>query len=307
MIAARSLLIAALVCAHSGTHTSAQSVTGAPKSNTLNAAQAVARIQTALHVTLRPDTVDTIKAGDAATPVTGIVTTFTPTMEVLRRAVASGANLIVTHEPSFYNHLDERTLFEHDPVLLEKLEYIRQHHLVLFRLHDGWHDREPDGIVEGFVKQMQWAQFRRLGELPLFLVPSTSLVEMARLVEQRTGARVVRVVGDPSLTVTQVAFAPGAGGEAGQVSALQRDDVQVLIAGEAREWETVEYTRDAMQQGRQKALILLGHDRSEEAGMEECARWLRTLFPAQNVFFVPAGEPYWTPDQPRKVPVNARR
>jgi putative NIF3 family GTP cyclohydrolase 1 type 2 len=89
-----------------------------------------------------------------------------------------------------------------------------------------------------------------------------------------------------------VAYLPGASGESKELKELERDDVQVLVAGEAREWETVEYVRDAVAEGRRKALILLGHEVSEEAGMEYCARWLRPLFPSLPVTFIPAGEPF---------------
>ena len=44
----------------------------------------------------------------------------------------------------------------------------------------------------------------------------------------------------------------------------------MLVAGETREWETVEFTRDAVAAGKRKALILLGHANSEEAGMKYC-------------------------------------
>jgi len=94
-----------------------------------------------------------------------------------------------------------------------------------------------------------------------------------------------------------VAYRPGASGEARQVKTLGRDDVEVLVAGEAAEWETVLYTLDAAQQGRRKALILLGHNTSEEAGMESCAGWLKTVLPGMPVRFIPAGEPYWTPEK----------
>ena len=60
------------------------------------------------------------------------------------------------------------------------------------------------------------------------------------------------------------------------MDASQRDDVEVLLAGETVEWETVEYTRDATDSGSRKALILLGHNNSEEAGMERLAPWLAT-------------------------------
>lgn len=76
----------------------------------------------------------------------------------------------------------------------------------------------------------------------------------------------------------------------------------MLVAGESSEWETVEYVRDAMLEGRHKALILLGHDTSEEIGMENCARWLKIVFPGLKVDYVPAGEPYWLPEHPVPEP-----
>jgi hypothetical protein len=86
------------------------------------------------------------------------------------------------------------------------------------------------------------------------------------------------------------------------VKALERDDVEVLLVGEIPEWETILYVRDAAQQGRRKALILLGHVTSEEAGMENCAKWLKPMFPGMPVTFIAAGEPYWMPqDVPGSV------
>ena len=263
------------------------------------AGEVIARIKQKTGVTLPADTVDTIKAGDAATPVTGIATTFTPTMTVLRKAVADGDNLIVTHEPSFYNHLDEATLFTHDPVYGEKIAYIAAHHLVLFRFHDGWHERNPDGIAEGWIRKAGWESFRRPGDEFLFTLPKTTLGGLAQQLKTTFGARIVRVVGDPAMPVTKVALSLGAGGEESEIKALERDDVEVLVAGEAREWETVEYARDASLEGRHKALILLGHNTSEESGMDNCASWLKGLFPGMRVDFIPAGEPYWLPGDKR--------
>jgi len=259
------------------------------------AGEVIARIKKATGAVLPADTVDTIKAGDPATRVTGIATTFTPTMEVLRRAVADGDNLIVAHEPSFYNHLDEATLFANDPVYREKIAYINEHHLVLFRFHDGWHEREPDGIAEGWIRKAGWEAYRTPGDGFLFTLPRTTLDGLAQQLKMRFGARILRVVGDPAMPVTKVALSLGAGGEEREVKTLERDDVEVLVAGEAREWETVEYARDAALEGRHKALILLGHNTSEESGMDNCAQWLKGLFPAMRVDFVPAGEPYWLP------------
>ena len=267
----------------------------------LTAAEVIGRIVKATGAAPPAGTVDTIKAGDPGTVVTGVATTFTPTMDVLRKAVAAHLNLIVTHEPTFYNHLDEDTLFVDDPVYKEKLDYIREHHLVIWRFHDTWHLRRPDGIAEGFVERAGWKRYENPGPAEeagfFFTLPQTTVSALAKDLQRRFHARAVRVVGDPKMTVTKVAYRPGASGEARQVKALEREDVEVLVAGEAAEWETVLYTLDAVQQGRRKALILLGHDTSEEAGMENCASWLKTVLPGMPVRFIPAGEPYWTPEK----------
>jgi putative NIF3 family GTP cyclohydrolase 1 type 2 len=218
-------------------------------------------------------------------------------MEVLRKAVADGDNLIVTHEPTFYNHLDQTTLFTNDPVYKEKLAYIQEHNLVIWRFHDTWHLRNPDGIAEGFAAQAGLAKFERPGSVGdrgfFYTVPQTTVRALAKDLRRRLHAKAIRIVGDAGMKITQVGYAPGASGEAEHVKMLERDDVAVLLVGEAPEWETILYVRDAQLQGRHKALILLGHNTSEEAGMDSCATWLRGIFPGIKVKFIPAGEPYW--------------
>ena len=88
---------------------------------------------------------------------------------------------------------------------------------------------------------------------------------------------------------------PGAAGSMAQIKMLERDDVEVLLIGETPEWETVEYVRDAVSEGRPKALLLLGHANSEEAGMDRCATWLREFMTEVPVSSLPAGDPFWEP------------
>ena len=260
----------------------------------LIAAEVMQRVIAATGATPPANTVDTLKAGDPNTVVTGIVTTFMDTYPVLERAVAGGKNLIITHEPTFYNHLDNLSQWSADPVQQQKLAYIKEHHLVVWRFHDTWHMRRPDGILAGMVEQFGWKQYQSSTDPLLFTRPSTSVGKIASQLQARTKARAIRIVGDPAMAVTKVALLPGAAGSDEQIKLLERDDVQLLVVGESREWETVPYVVDAQAQGRSKALILLGHEVSEEAGMDECARWLRTLFPGLPISFIPAEEPFHT-------------
>lgn len=262
----------------------------------ITAAQVIERIQKKVGVPWQQQTVDTIKAGNPSTRVTGIATTFAATMDVLQRASASGKNLIIAHEPTFYNHLDQTTEFENDPVYKAKREFIEQHGMVVFRFHDHWHARRPDGILEGMTDALGLRKFRSPSNPQLFVVPEQTLDKFAFDAATRLKIKTARVVGDPKLKVTRIGLLPGAAGEESQVKMLEMDGVEVLVVGEAREWETVEYTRDAMTQGRHKALLILGHVPSEEMGMDECARWLKTFVTEVPVEFMPAREPFWRPN-----------
>jgi NIF3 (NGG1p interacting factor 3) len=67
-----------------------------------------------------PGTVDTIKLGDPSQPLKSIAVTFLASMEVIEQAVSLGANLLITHEPTFYNHPDETDWLGANPVYIAK-------------------------------------------------------------------------------------------------------------------------------------------------------------------------------------------
>jgi putative NIF3 family GTP cyclohydrolase 1 type 2 len=265
----------------------------------LTARQVIERIQGHLGVPWKSDAVDTFKAGNPDAPVTGIAVTMMATLDVLQRAAASGNNLIITHEPTFFNHLDKPDdLAEgnNDPVLAEKRAFIEKHNLIIWRFHDHWHARKPDGIQAGMVHALGWEKFQDPANEHLFAVPRTTLAELAASIRSHLGIQAMRVVGDPELEVTRVAMSPGAAGFGRETKALEMKDVEVLVVGETREWETVEYVTDAVTEAKHKALIILGHIPSEQAGMEECARWLKGFISEVPVNFVPSLEPFWVPE-----------
>ncbi len=259
------------------------------------ASQIIERIKAQVGVPWRAQTVDTIKSGDPETPVTGIATTMMATYDVLQRAAAQGRNLVITHEPTFYSHLDSTEALKNDPVWQEKEKFIREHKMVVFRFHDHWHMRRPDGILQGMTNALGWQKFRNPDMPALYTMPETTLNALAATIRKQLNVQVLRVVGTPSMKLTKVALLPGAGGAASHRAMLQRSDVEALAIGEVPEWETIEYVADAVAQGKRKALILIGHIPSEQAGMENCADWLKTFIQDVPVTFVPAMEPFWVP------------
>jgi putative NIF3 family GTP cyclohydrolase 1 type 2 len=260
----------------------------------ITAREVVAEIQKQVGVEWQKETVDTFKAGNPDTAVTGIAVTMMATMDVLQRASTKGLNLVITHEPTFYAHLDTpEGMPESDPVWAEKRAFIQKHGMVVWRFHDHWHMRKPDGIEAGMVRALGWEKFQKPENQYLFVMPETTVKKLAEEVANKLDSLVVRVVGDPDMKVTKVGFSPGAAGFQRETGALELDDVQVLLVGETREWETVEYAADAVTEGRKKALIVIGHVPSEQAGMEECTRWLKGFVKGVPVQFVATKQPFW--------------
>ena len=281
-----ALLVGAVVCG-----TLAQAQEKPPTAREVEAA-----IQAHIGVPWKTPTVDMFKAGNPDTPVTGIAVTMMATLDVLQRAAANGQNLIITHEPTFFNHFDDKPegMDASDPVWKEKREFIEKHGLVIWRLHDHWHMRKPDGVQAGMTHALGWEKFQNLDNQNLYTLPETTLRALAADVAKKLDTPVLRVVGDPDMRVTKIALNPGYTGFARETHELEMDNVEVLLVGETREWETVEYAADAVSEGKRKALIIIGHVPSEQAGMEECARWLRTFVKGVPIEFVPTKQPFWT-------------
>jgi putative NIF3 family GTP cyclohydrolase 1 type 2 len=145
------------------------------------------------------------------------------------------------------------------------------------------------------IDALGWEKYRNADNPRLYTMPATTLDALARDIQKRMELRVVRVIGDPKMTVRNAAFSPGFGSLQAAVRTLERPEVDVLVLGEPREWEGVPYVQDAITAGQKKAMIIMGHASSEESGMKECAKWLKTFITEVPVEYVPAGEPYWSP------------
>lgn len=103
---------------------------------------------------LSAGTNDLIKEGSRDTRVTGIITSMFAPMSVLEKAVEMNYNLIITHEPLYFNHYDDTEPFQGDRVYERKRQFIEDNNLVIWRFHDYIHCLEPDGIIAGMIEKI---------------------------------------------------------------------------------------------------------------------------------------------------------
>lgn len=257
-----------------------------------SANQIIEKIKSNVTVEWKEPTVDNIKAGDGNTKVTGVASTFMATMEVLQKAKAKGYNFIITHEPTFYNHQDDLSIHGESEVQKAKLKFIADNNMVVWRFHDYMHRTDPDQIYKGLINQLGWQKYKNEGE-PTFNIPRQTLKELVSEIQSKIGAKTIRVVGNAKMEFSKVGFVLGAAGTEAHFKMLANPNCDVLIVGETNEWETVPYVQDAITLGQKKALIVMGHADSEEAGMIYFNDWLQQLYPSLKIGFIEAGNPYW--------------
>lgn len=240
-----------------------------------------------------PDTVDTIKTGDPNQRVKGIVTTMFATDAVIRKTIDVGANFIIAHEPTFYNHPDETTWLGADPVLEFKKNLLKKHGIVVWRFHDGIHAHKPDGIRMGVLQALGWDSYYDPSAPPFTLLPSAlSLGALIDRFKNKLAIGPLKYIGDLAQPCTRVVLSPGAAGGQKQIGWIKQYQPDLFVCGELNEWETSEYIRDARYQGKKISLVVLGHSVSEEPGMQWLVPVLQTKIPGVPVTHLPSGDAF---------------
>ena len=240
-------------------------------------------------------TCDGLLCGDPEKEVKKAASTFLVTVEVLRRAIAEGVDLIISHEPLFCvpgmfsmigNEWDE-----------EKRALIEESGIAVMRFHDGMHFVRPDLIYRGWMMEFGWEAYNLPGPNNHFYeIPETSLGEIAQLVKEKLGMPGIRSFGDPAQKIRRVGVLVGGGGQGlgdpmMPMNCIVEEKLDLLIAGEIMELTLPYFVADAAALGHTVSLLVAGHNRTEEVGMKHLPSWLQKTIPELEYCFLEAGDP----------------
>jgi putative NIF3 family GTP cyclohydrolase 1 type 2 len=191
----------------------------------ITAQAVVGRIQQKLGSGWKDSPSDAFLAGKPESEVKGIVTTYSPSIEILEKVVASGKNMIISRESPFYTRgrqtrgtggsfFDEGGIpagggpawrtgpapsgfqgqnqesIKTDPVYKKKEEYIAANNLIVYRLFDNWNARVPNGQVQGLAKALGWEKSYKQGSgAPWSMLNGTFAVPSGTLKETATAVK----------------------------------------------------------------------------------------------------------------------
>lgn len=275
--------------------------------NEITVQQVLERMQKNLGVAWRNGS-DGVLAGSPSAIVTGIVTTWAPSLEVMKKTVAAKKNLIISRESPFWIHETARPEFsgsgagnrdalKKDPTFQYKQDFINNNKLTILRFSDNWNARKPDGQMKALGTALGWERFRKPDAAgtghEVFVMPATTLGGLIKGIQDRLKTKSMRVLGDPQAKINKVALTHGFILVPALAEVLKEPDIDVLVTGEPVEWEAHPYFEDWITAGKAKGMINLGSQVSEEPGSGEVAAWLKSFVSEVPVEWIPAGEPFW--------------
>jgi putative NIF3 family GTP cyclohydrolase 1 type 2 len=291
----------------------------------ITAQQITDRIQQKLGSGWKDSSVDTFLAGNRDSEVKGVVTTFAPSLDVLRKAVASGKNMIVSRESPYWARAAGQARpgtgangggaangggrgrgqpsMDGDPVYRMKRDYIASNNLIVYRFFDNWNARPQDPQLQGLAKALGWEKFYKpSGGEPwatnngFFAIPPATLKATAQSIKKTLNMKSIRVGGDPNIQVTKAALSHGMYWIADLKKMLAEPGVDLIVVGEPQwENELSLYNFDLHAAGLKKGMIVLGQEVSEEPGCREMAAWLKSFISEVPVEWISTGEPSWMP------------
>jgi putative NIF3 family GTP cyclohydrolase 1 type 2 len=244
-------------------------------------------------------TCDQLIEGEWDREVSGAATTFMATVDVISRAIEMKCNLIITHEPTYFSGPDNLDWVKNDPVYQKKKALINDNRIAIWRYHDHMHSGITDLIYAGLLKDLGWTDYleKKIPQPHCYSIPPTTVAALVDFFKKKLGMEVIQVVGDPGMRCSRAGILVGGGslglGREEMPAELMHDEkLDVMVCGEITEWTLSAYVRDAAAMGFKKAMIVVGHERSEEPGMKDLAGRLRPLFKGVPVRHIDAGEPF---------------
>ena len=236
-------------------------------------------------------TCDTVKSGDPDKKIKKVAVSMFATVKNIKAVSEWGADMMIVHEPTYYDHLESGA---ETPVTRAKRELVEKSGIVIYRHHDRMHARVCDGITEG---ELYYLGLRgRVEKTPYFasylmtLDEPKTAIELAQMMEGKLGIKHVRIAGQRSKKSKSIALCFGT--PEGVFDLLCDERVEVVLVGEACEWQVAEYARDAAELGFNKSLIVMGHIGSERDGMRLLAKKLSEAHPELEFRYFECGEVY---------------
>jgi putative NIF3 family GTP cyclohydrolase 1 type 2 len=244
---------------------------------------------------LKQRTVDRFIIGDPETKIKKAGTCWMSDWKTCRKAVESGVNVLVTHEPTFYTHWDldekEGDYFASPAYTKElyleqvgkKKKWINDNGLVIIRNHDTMDALREKGIPFALGNFLGFTNEEIIASRTFYNVykvkSQTAAAFAKKMAVQLSGIGQpgVAFYGDPERVIASVGVGTGCICDPMEFADL-KPDIFISIDDVVRTWTQTAFAEDTG-----NPLIVINHGTSEEMGMRSLNQIIRQKFPDLEV------------------------
>ena len=192
-----------------------------------------------------------LQLGNVNNECTGVVTCLDATIDVLKKAVDNGCNMVISHHPMIYYPLQKIDEVEPNG---EAIAYAFRHDITVYSAHTNL-DKCEIGTNASLVKMFDGKTVDTFECCFVAEVEPISIRDLAKKVADVLGDKSVKVVGNIDKTITKFAVCSGGGGGAFSYFNYARNNADVYISGDMphhmyleavnRDFPTIEFSHYA--------------------------------------------------------------
>jgi len=245
---------------------------------------------------VNPDTtVDTVKMGDPTREVKKAAVCWYPALATIRAAHEAGCDLLITHEPTFWEHAAPELQWRDKAPGDVKRKFLEETGMVVLRAHDTWDNWPELGIRDSWAKGLGLTERVREGSSGhyhgLYAIEPQPLRQFAQYVADRIrplGEDCVQVMGDPDKVVSRPSLGVGCIVPDKEMVDFGSDVLLMCFDGAAY-WAQRErlYEMGA-------AIITVEHGTTEMWGLESLCKHLAEVFPGIEFQYFAEHPRTWT-------------
>lgn len=227
-----------------------------------------------------------LEFGSAKSQVEKITVCWSPTLDVIRKAILLSSNLIVAHEWLIYEKSGSHWLRKEPgkqdkKVNLERLKLLSKYKISVLKYHSNL-DNVPGGTADSLGEYLGFKNLvYKEGLARIYHETPTSLAELAKTVLKKLELPFLKIIGDPNKRISYIGTSVGGLGQiytyADEFSHAKTD---VIIFGETLAYSEIY----AYELG--CACIITTHESTEMPGLKKLANLLQEKFPNVNVTFL---------------------
>lgn len=231
-------------------------------------------------------TVDNIKMGDSKKEINTVGVCWYPSTQTIKSAIKMNCDLLVVHEPTWWNHFDPPGGWRNISPGLERTQMLEKSGMVILRIHDSWDFLPNIGVRDSFAKFLKLDNFilednNKISAM--YQIEPTTLKNFAKIIAEKIkplGQDALQVMGNPQKIVKNIALSIGCATP--QENMIKKGaDVLIMSFDGASYWQTRERLAS-----HNVGIITLEHGTSEMPGIKSLAQYIQNTWPDLNVIYL---------------------